>query len=296
MKESLAMTPTLQELFSYPDNSRVLGWWIDRYADMLENTLDCHWHQAIEFDIVLSGEVSYLINGQPVTLTTGDGIFINSGTLHTSMSSTDAVTAVLAVEPEVFPELLREQLANAYLTAPILARVLHKDAKCDQQVLETLAAAYLDRESVLKSLSWFFKLWEIATIPPSADRYHLLKADSKEHHASSTKNVLDYIAAHYAEQLTIETICAATGITRAECFACFDRFTTKAPNRFIIDFRLSQAARLLKTTAEAITDVARACGFNSSGYFIQQFKRSYGQTPKQYQIKYAKIHKTRSNH
>ncbi len=289
MKESLAMTPTMQELFSYPDNFRVLGWWIDQYADMLDNTLDCHWHQAIEFDIVLSGKVSYLINGQPVTLTAGDGIFINSGTLHTSVGTTDAVTAVLVVEPEVFPELLRGQLAEAYLTAPILARILHKDSECDQQVLETLMAAYLDRESVLKSLSWFFKLWEIVTIPLSTDSYHLLQADPKKRHAANTKVILDYIAAHYAESLTIETICVATGITRAECFACFDRFTTKAPNRFIIDFRLAQAARLLQMTTEVVTDVARACGFNSSGYFIQQFKRSYGHTPKQYQIKYAKI-------
>lgn len=293
MKESLAMTPTMQELFSYPDNFRVLGWWIDRYADMLDNTLDCHWHQAIEFDFVLSGEVSYLISGQPVTLTAGDGIFINSGTLHTSLGTTDAVTAVLVVEPEVFPELLRGQLAEAYLTAPILARVLRKDSESDQQVLETLMAAYLDRESVLKSLSWFFKLWEIVTIPLSTDSYHLLQADPKKRHAANTKVILDYIATHYAESLTIETICKATGITRAECFACFDRFTTKAPNRFIIDFRLAQAARLLQMTTEVVTDVARACGFNSSGYFIQQFKRSYGHTPKQYQIKYAK---TRSNH
>ena len=41
-----------------------------------------HWHEEFEFGYVLCGEIVYRTNEHEYTLHKGDGIFINSGILH----------------------------------------------------------------------------------------------------------------------------------------------------------------------------------------------------------------------
>ena len=45
-----------------------------------------HWHDDIEFICVLSGGMKYNINGEIVNLKKGEGIFVNSGQMHSGFS------------------------------------------------------------------------------------------------------------------------------------------------------------------------------------------------------------------
>ena len=46
--------------------------------------------------------------------------------------------------------------------------------------------------------------------------------------------------------------------------------------------RLSQAAHMLLSTGEDITEIAFGAGFNNVSYFDRQFKKIYGFSPKDY--------------
>jgi AraC family transcriptional regulator, melibiose operon regulatory protein len=37
-----------------------------------------HWHDDLEFILILEGQMSYDVNGQKISLQTGEGIFVNS--------------------------------------------------------------------------------------------------------------------------------------------------------------------------------------------------------------------------
>lgn len=55
------------------------------------------------------------------------------------------------------------------------------------------------------------------------------------------------------------------------------------PDNFILNYRLKQAAVLLKQSADrTIAEVSDCCGFSTPVYFSQCFKKQYGVTPQAY--------------
>ena len=51
---------------------------------------------------------------------------------------------------------------------------------------------------------------------------------------------------------------------------------------FLIQYRLSCAARLLSTTKNPVSSIAEETGFSSSGYFCRKFKERYHMSPNSY--------------
>ena len=47
-----------------------------------------HWHDDLEFILILEGQMSYDVNGQKISLQAGEGIFVNSHSLHYGYSDT----------------------------------------------------------------------------------------------------------------------------------------------------------------------------------------------------------------
>lgn len=43
---------------------------------------ESHWHDDVEFILILEGSMQYNVNGEIVTLKTGEGIFVNTRQLH----------------------------------------------------------------------------------------------------------------------------------------------------------------------------------------------------------------------
>lgn len=51
------------------------------------HTALAHWHDDIEFSIVLSGRMDYNVNGEFFRLNQGDGIFVNTRQIHYNFSA-----------------------------------------------------------------------------------------------------------------------------------------------------------------------------------------------------------------
>lgn len=60
------------------------------------------------------------------------------------------------------------------------------------------------------------------------------------------------------------------------------------PFNYLQNYRLGQSAKQLMYMKHSVTEVAMACGFSTTSYFIQMFKQKYELTPKQFQTQYAK--------
>lgn len=84
-------------------------------------------------------------------------------------------------------------------------------------------------------------------------------------------------------QFGIPVLCEELGIGRSLLYAKFKALTGMTPNNFILNYRLKQAAVLLKQSADrTITEVSDCCGFGTPVYFSQCFKKQYGVTPQAY--------------
>ena len=92
---------------------------------------------------------------------------------------------------------------------------------------------------------------------------------------------IDYLSNHLKEQVSINEMAEHVGMSRAVFHRRFKEATTMSPIQFVKSMRLNNAAIKIaegKTVSEAAWDV----GYQSSSQFSREFKRMYGQSPRQW--------------
>ncbi|WP_394788901.1 helix-turn-helix domain-containing protein [Rhodoferax sp.] len=82
--------------------------------------------------------------------------------------------------------------------------------------------------------------------------------------------------------LSVRGLAQQCGCTADYLSHLFRQQTQEALVAYINRMRMARAARLLTESALAVKEVAWACGFANTSYFIQTFKTQHGATPKAY--------------
>ena len=105
-------------------------------------------------------------------------------------------------------------------------------------------------------------------------------------HAVTTRTrlCLQYIQEHYAEEVTLEQLAHSASISKSECLRCFRETLQTTPYRYLMDYRLSVAAKKLRETDEPVSTIAESCGFNQQSHFGKCFREKMGCTPLQYRL------------
>lgn len=85
------------------------------------------------------------------------------------------------------------------------------------------------------------------------------------------------------EKLSMDDISAAGRVCRSRCFELFKEYIRKTPFDYLNEYRISKSIDMLKNTDMNITEIALRCGFGSSSYFAEVFKKYIGRSPKQFQ-------------
>ncbi|MFI2859120.1 AraC family transcriptional regulator N-terminal domain-containing protein [Paenibacillus sp. JSM ZJ436] len=90
-----------------------------------------------------------------------------------------------------------------------------------------------------------------------------------------------YLSAHLDQSFTIDHMAAQVGMSRAVYHRKFKQATTMSPIQFVKSMRLNHAAMKMAGGMN-VNDAAMEVGYVSSSQFSREFKRMYGQSPKQW--------------
>ncbi len=90
-----------------------------------------------------------------------------------------------------------------------------------------------------------------------------------------------YLTSHLNESVTIEEVAAQAGMSRAVFHRKFKQTTTMSPIQFVKSMRLNKAAMKI-ACGKTVNEAAMEVGYVSSSQFSREFKRMYGQSPKQW--------------
>ncbi len=94
------------------------------------------------------------------------------------------------------------------------------------------------------------------------------------------KYALNYIhTIHYRSPVTVGEISSYVGINRSYLSRLFKEKLGVSPKRYITEFRMKTAARLLEETNLTIGQVALSAGFEDQLYFSTSFKAFFGHSP-----------------
>lgn len=93
---------------------------------------------------------------------------------------------------------------------------------------------------------------------------------------------VNYIRAHYSEDLTVDNVAAYIGISRKYLFALFKKAIGVSPKEYIVDYRMKKACALLQNNVLSVGNVAYSVGYKDQLTFSRMFKEKMGCSPTQY--------------
>lgn len=99
---------------------------------------------------------------------------------------------------------------------------------------------------------------------------------------SRIQGVVDYILLHPNEKYSPSRLAEMAELSKQRFTSLFSSQLGKSPMVYIKELKLTTAARKLLVSNLHINDIAYELGYEDTNYFIREFKRAFGCTPKQY--------------
>lgn len=99
------------------------------------------------------------------------------------------------------------------------------------------------------------------------------------------KTVLQYVTAHFADNLPVAEVAAVCQCSPSHFMRWFKQMTGQRFTEYLNMYRLNAAAEALRTTDDTVLTVAERCGFKNLSYFNRAFKASFGLTPREYRLR-----------
>ena len=92
----------------------------------------------------------------------------------------------------------------------------------------------------------------------------------------------DLVDRRYAEDITVEDMAEAAGLSKAHFSREFRRAFGETPRAYLLTRRVGRAAGLLRNTDRSVTEVCFSVGLKSLGSFTTSFTRHFGRSPAAY--------------
>lgn len=246
-----------------------------------------HWHDEIQFVLIVKGEATFQINEYQLRVRQGDGLFINSESLHMAedRNESDCVYICLNVSPHF---VLSQELYSTYVlpytqatNLPYLCIDAHEPWGKNILVAIAKINQWIQQKSPYFEIDITVQLtliWKNLII----NGFRLEYDPTERVKSHRIKQMLNWIHHHYAEKITLDDIARAGQLSRSECCRYFKRMLKTTPLNYVINYRIQKSIILLQQGESIVTEVAYQVGFNSTSYFIDKFRKSMNMTPLAY--------------
>lgn len=97
------------------------------------------------------------------------------------------------------------------------------------------------------------------------------------------KDTINYLETHYAETVTIQTLCHQLNVSSALLSKTFRANTNNSIHHYLISTRLSHAQQLLTNYPDiSIAEVASKCGFHDASHLNKVFRSEIDMSPSEF--------------
>jgi transcriptional regulator GlxA family with amidase domain len=101
------------------------------------------------------------------------------------------------------------------------------------------------------------------------------------------RHARDHADRHYTEPLDLAQLAAIAGISKYHFQRLFLATYGRSPATYLTERRIERAQDLLRATNLTVTEVCHAVGFSSLGSFSSRFRELVGESPSEFQRRYA---------
>ncbi|WP_267202554.1 helix-turn-helix domain-containing protein [Limosilactobacillus kribbianus] len=242
-----------------------------------------HWHDDFEFTYIFAGQMNYNVNGTIITLSKGNGIFVNSKQMHFGFNSNhqDCLFLCVVFKPTLLciNSAFEEEYVKPIINNGVPFLKLSEQNPLQKKILLSLLTLKDPAQSKLAIQARLFAIWN--------DLYQLLpkfsqNALGKSADFSLLKRVLIFIESNYQNRLTLADLVKEFSISKSKIIKLFNRYLQQTPIEYLNSFRIKKACQLLTSTELTITEISFKVGFNDSSYFAKTFKQKMRETAREY--------------
>lgn len=242
-----------------------------------------HVHTYCEIFYLKTGSCIYHVNHNTHHLTAGEAMVVAPGDSHSTSYEglVPCERIIVYCKPEAVPETF-----------------LEKHDRISQNISRS-GKIILDKKGQIKTEGLLLRMMEENNMPDEhsfemlgllvmemllcLDRSGIFvceKLQVNDGISTDIADTLSYIAQNYRLPLSLEEVAAQINLSPTYLSKKFRKTTGVTFKEYVNYIRIKQAVQALLTTDDSITKIAVDCGFNSSNYFKDIFRKVNGVSPR----------------
>ncbi|MCI9554713.1 AraC family transcriptional regulator [uncultured Oscillibacter sp.] len=235
-----------------------------------------HSHNNVcELVFVNVGEGCYILNGRSYPIYPGDFLFSNQGDLHEVQSATHREIGTICfgiegLELKGLPPGCFTEAKDGYIRP--VGRMYEQIKNLCQLMYNQMELGTAQSRDIAQHL--FLALLPLALSFPADDRN-----EAQTESVMLVNRIGQYIAAHFAEPLTLERMGEELKVSPYHAAHVFKEITGSSPIQYVIRRRMGEAQNLLISTDFSAAQIAAMVGYDSASHFNSIFKRVVGLPP-----------------
>ena len=258
------------------------------------------------FTFLAAGSADFVIDGKRLRLTAGDAVLMPAYSRHIIVSDeADGPLIQYNVQFDFYRDPERAQLKfrdvwneRGSKVSPPQEDLLHgqllftslgrEEQRIIRWLFPTLNGEYMNQRPYSQEVLCGFLRCILAQflrcIDAASGEQEMQETPSMYSNAwAHISKAIDYIGSHYSEvAMSNHDIAAAAGVSPVYLTMSFKRQLGVSLHRYLLNFRLEQAANLLISSTYSVTDIARLTGFSNVQTFSKAFRSSRGVSPREY--------------
>lgn len=259
-----------------------------------EPILEMHAHESIELGYCHTSSGILMADNRILPFSAGDICVIKEGVAHMSRSSKGDPShwsyfwvdeaRLLAETPEALG-----WISSCALSGPdfpyILPESKYEDLCLDLlEIVHELKKREQGHRVITRSLCCAF-LGKLSRLFPTVQEEKRPSHRGLERIAPA----LQYMATHYADPITVETLADTCSISTRSFWRLFSGAIGNSPLQYLAQIRVRMAAAILSQTDKPISLVAYEVGFESINTFNRQFQLAFQTTPSQWRQAHSRL-------
>ncbi|MCM3033840.1 AraC family transcriptional regulator [Niallia sp. MER 6] len=260
-----------------------------RFAKMLNHT-----HDLFEMNYIYSGTFIQEVQGEKLTLSEGDILFLNKNVEHSinKVGKEDILINFLA-KKDFFDNQFIYKILGDNVLGKTIASIITNTAKeknfllfrtadnwqIKQTIQNILCEAFSSKSTNIEIIKAYIGILFSRLL--ESNNYELFLKESMKDSSISILELLAYIEENFLD-LTLEETAKHFKFSSAHLGRIIKRVTGKNFLAIVQELRFKHASMLLQFSNKSIDDISREIGYNNLTYFYRKFRLFYGVTPNEY--------------
>lgn len=236
-----------------------------------------HYHSSYELYYLEAGSREYFVEDKFFSVSAGDFILISPSQFHRTGGAYSLRTIV--------------GFTYDFLTETYTPAAIRHLLKCfDKTLISPPEHTQSEFKQILKSLAMCTNKTEFALELGTLLR-KLAKCTPETSCDERISSIIKYINKHFPEIQSIEQIAEQVHISKHHLCRIFKESMGITLIDYLNHIRVKNACNFLEISDKDILEISQLCGFHSSAYFSNVFKKITGYSPSKYRKSHKKDHK-----